>query len=86
MAGEPHEPTELIYEHGPSWAPAVIAAGIALAAVSAFGAWYWVLFGAAMVLIGAAAWWGRDRDEISRMRREQPTDTAVVPAQSIRRD
>ncbi len=85
MADEPHEPTELIYEPGPSWAPAVIAAGVALAAVSVFGAWYWALFGAAMFLIGARVWWVRDSDEISRMRREQPTDTAVIPAQPIRR-
>jgi len=86
MAGKPHEPTELLYAPGDSWAPAVIAGGLALAAVSAFGAWYWVIAGAAMVLIGARIWWKQDDDEMPGMRREQPTDTAVIPAQPIRRD
>ncbi len=44
-----------------------------------------ILVGAIFLLLGLRAWWRLSNDEISRMRREQQTDTAVIPAEVIRR-
>jgi hypothetical protein len=85
MAGPPPEPTELLYPPRDSWAPVVVALGLGLAAFGIFGGWAWAAIGAVAVLLGARAWWKQDDEEISRMRREQRTGTAVIPAESVRR-
>ena len=79
------EPTELIYVPGPSWAPPIVAAGVAIAVAGAFTAWFWSAIGLFILLLGLRSWWRQSDDEISRMRREQTLDTAVIPAEPIRR-
>lgn len=79
------EPTELIYAPGASWSPAIVAAGLAIVVAGTFTAWFWSVIGAFIVLLGARSWWRQTDDEISRMRRRQPIDSAVIPAEPIRR-
>jgi len=79
------EPSELIYTPNNSWAPIITAAGGALLLVGFFKGWFVILVGAVILLLGLRAWWHIANDEISRMRREQQTDTAVIPAEVVRR-
>ena len=79
------EPTELIYIPSPSWAPVLIAAAIALIAAGTFMGWILWVIGAFVLFLGVRSWWTLSSDEISRMRREQTTDTAVIPAEPVRR-
>ena len=77
------EPTELIYAPSPSWAPVIVAAGIALLAAGTFmGRTLW-LIGGVLLILGSRSWWRTANDEVSRMRREQVTDTAVIPAEPV---
>ncbi|MBK5117391.1 MAG: hypothetical protein JJE23_10800 [Thermoleophilia bacterium] len=85
MSPEVPEPTELIYLEGESWAPVLIAGGLAIALTGIFVTWAFSVIGAVIVLAGIRSWWKQGDDEISRMRLEQRTDTAVIPAQPIRR-
>lgn len=85
MSDKAPEPTELIYLPGESWAPALIAAGIAISVVAAFTQWWWAVIGIFVLLMGLRSWWHQSDDEISRMRVEQETGTAVIPAEPIRR-
>ena len=78
------EPTELIYVPNPSWAPIIVAAGIALLLAGTFMGWFLWLVGGVVLLLGIRAWWTLSGDEISRMRRSQRTDTAVLPADPIK--
>jgi hypothetical protein len=82
---ESSEPTELIYVPNGSWAPIIAAAGAALLLVGFFKGWFVILVGALILIAGLVAWWRTASDEISRMRREQQADTAVVPASVVRR-
>ncbi len=79
------EPTELIYEPSPSWAPILVAAGIAMLAAASWMGWIMAVIGAFILLLGAGSWWRRSSDEYSRMRRDQRTDTAVIPAEPVKR-
>ena len=81
----PTEPTELIYVPNPSWAPIIVAAAVALLLAGTFMGWFLWLVGAAVLFLGVRSWWTLSSDEISRMRRSQATDTAVIPAESIAR-
>ena len=81
----PTEPTELIYVPNPSWSPIIVAAAIALLLAGTFMGWFLWLVGAVLLFLGVRAWWTLSGDEISRMRRSQATDTAVIPAESISR-
>lgn len=78
------EPTELIYVPGSSPAPIVVAIGLTLFCVGFFMGWFLCLLGAFFLLMGLRNWWQRSNDEISRMRREQDVDTAVIPAEPIK--
>ncbi len=82
---ETAEPTELIYVPNNSWAPVLVAAGIALILVGMFKGWSLWIVGAVILLLGLRAWWHLSDDEISGMRREQRADTAVIPAEAVRR-
>ena len=82
---ESTEPTELIYVPNPSWAPIIVAAGVALLLAGTFMGWFLWLLGVFLLLLGLRSWWRLSSDEISRMRREQHTDTAVIPAEPVRR-
>ena len=77
------DPTELIYVPNPSWAPMLVAAAVALLLAGTFMGWFLYLVGAFVLLLGVRSWWKLSGDEISRMRRSQRTDTAVIPAESI---
>lgn len=79
------EPTELIYVPNPSWSPVLVAAAIALLAAGAFMGWFLWLVGAFVLFLGVRSWGRLASDEISRMRRSQVTDTAVIPAEPVRR-
>ena len=85
MSPQTPEPTELIYLEGESWAPVLIAGGLAIALAAIIITWAFSVIGAVIVLAGMRSWWKQGDDEISRMRLEQRTDTAVIPAQPIRR-
>jgi hypothetical protein len=85
MSDRVPEPTELIYLPGESWAPVLIAAGIAILIAAAFTQWWWAVVGLIVVLAGLRSWWRTSDDEISRMRVEQEIGTAVIPAEPIRR-
>ena len=82
---EPVEPSELLYVPNNSWAPIVVAAGVTLILIGTFKGWFLPTLGALVVLLGMRLWWRLSNDEISRMRREQSTDTAVIPAEPVRR-
>jgi len=82
---ETAEPTELIYVPGNSWAPVIVAAGITLILIGFFKGWSLWVIGAFILLLGLRSWWKLANDEIEGMRREQRTDTAVIPAEPIRR-
>ena len=79
------EPTELIYVPNPSWAPVLVAAAVALLLAGTFMGRFLYLVGAFVLLLGLRSWWALAGDEISRMRRSQATDTAVIPAEPVRR-
>lgn len=82
---ESNEPTELIYVPNASAAPIVVAAGIGFLAGGVFMGWLLWVIGAVLLYLGVSSWWRTSNDEISRMRREQRTDTAVIPAEPVRR-
>ena len=82
---ESTEPSELIYVPNNSWGPIIVAAGLALLLVGLFKGWFIILVGVFILLLGLRSWWRLSNDEISRMRREQQTDTAVIPAEPVRR-
>jgi hypothetical protein len=63
----------------------IVAAGVTLILVGFFKGWFIILVGVFILLLGLRSWWRLADDEISRMRREQRTDTAVIPAEPIRR-
>lgn len=86
MASRPTpEPTELLYLPSDSWAPALVAAGIAIVIAGLFSFWPFSVIGGLLALGGLRSWWRTADEEISRMRREQRTDTAVIPAEPVRR-
>jgi membrane-bound ClpP family serine protease len=78
------EPSELIYVPNSSWGPMLVAAAIALILAGMFMGWFLWLLGAIVLLIGGRSWFHQADDEVSRMRREQQVDTAVIPADPIR--
>jgi hypothetical protein len=82
---ETAEPTELVYVPNNSWAPVIVAAGITLILVGFFKGWFLWAVGAFVLLLGLRAWWHLSNDEIAGMRREQRSDTAVIPAEPVRR-
>jgi hypothetical protein len=43
------------------------------------------VIGAFILLLGLRSWWHLSSDEIEGMRREQRSDTAVIPAEPVRR-
>ncbi len=82
---ETSEPTELVYVPNNSWAPVIVAAGITFILIGMFKGWFLWVVGAFILFLGLRAWWHLSDDEISGMRREQRSDTAVIPAEAVRR-
>lgn len=85
MAAETPEPTELIYAPADTAAPIAIAAGLLLI-LTGFIIWIaFSLVGLGLLFYGIRSWIRTADSEISVMRREQRTDTAVIPAKPARR-
>jgi len=82
---QPPEPSELVYLPGPSWAPAALAVGVAVALVGAFTVWVYAALGG--IVAGVALWvWVRQAGaEMTRLPAEQSVDTAVLPPVAVRR-
>jgi len=79
------QPTELVYVPSPSWAPALLAVGLAVVAVGLFGGWVYSIAGGA-IAIGALWVWVRGATtDFGRLPREQRPSTAVLPAVPLRR-
>ena len=81
----PPPASELVYLPGPSWAPAGLATGLAVALVGAFAGWVYAVIGAIVVLISLWIWLRRTSAEIAQLPPEQAIDTAVLPPVSVRR-
>lgn len=79
------EPSELVYPPGASWAPVLLGGALALLVVGAFTAWWWSAIGLVVALGALRSWWKRTDDEVASMRRSQVPDTAVLPAEPIKR-
>ena len=78
MSGPPR-PTERIYLSGPSWLPALTAAGVAAIVVGLFSWWPYSVAGALVALACLVAWLRGNRGEIGEMPVSQRTDTAPIP-------
>lgn len=76
---------ELIFLTGPSWAPAALAVGIALAVVGAFAGWVYSAIGGLIALVALWLWVSATGRELSRLPRRQRVTTAVLPAVTVRR-
>lgn len=76
---QPPKPTERIYLSGPSWLPALTAAGIAGVVLGLFTWWPYAALGAIVALVCLVAWLRGNRAEIGEMPVSQRTDTAPIP-------
>jgi hypothetical protein len=76
---QPEKPTESIYLPRPSVWPALLALGLTALVVGLFAWWPYAVIGGAIALFSLIAWLRANRDEIARMPRRQPTDTAPIP-------
>jgi hypothetical protein len=84
-AGQPPEPTELVYIPKPTWVPAIMALGLTLVVVGLFTLWAYSLIGGVIALLALWSWIGHARREAARLPREQRPTTAVLPAVPPRR-
>jgi Cytochrome c oxidase subunit IV len=82
--GRPEEPTELVYLPRGSWAPAFLAAGIALLVLGAFLGWFLLLVGALVTLLALIGWGGRVARDFLRLPRRQRVRPAVLPPMTFR--
>ena len=80
------EPTELLFVPGPSWAPVLLAAGLAGVAIGLFAGWPFWVAGAIVALGSLRAWIRRTGDDIARLPRQQRLTASVLPAAPLRRD
>ena len=79
------EPSELVYVPGPSWAPALIAVGLAAVLIGLFAGWPYAVAGAILGLAALRAWVRRTGRDMGRLPREQRVSAAVLPAVPLRR-
>jgi hypothetical protein len=84
-AGQPPEPTELVYVPKPSWLPALTALGLTLVVVGLFTLWVYSVIGAVIALLALRGWIGLARRDVARLPGEQRAATAVLPAVPLRR-
>ena len=83
------QPTELVYAPGPSWAPVLAAAALAIIGIALFAGTFYFTVGlviGGLMALGALWTWirGVARD-IGRLPRQQRVSTAVLPAVPLRR-
>ena len=76
---QPSKPTERIHLSGPSWLPALVAAGIAGIVIGLFAWWPYTVAGALVALVCLVAWLRDNRADIGSMPVTQRTDTAPIP-------
>jgi hypothetical protein len=79
------EPTELIYLPEPSWAPLLLAGGLAAAAATCFIWWPYGVIGAVVALFALWAWIRESRQTFGRLPRRQRLTSAVLPAVPLQR-
>jgi len=79
------QPLELIYAPEPSWAPALVAFGIAGVVASLFTWWPYGVVGAVVALFALRAWIQDAREDFNRLPRHQRIATAVIPAVPLQR-
>ena len=78
-------PTELIYLPEPSWAPVLLAGGLAAAAAAAFIWWPYGVIGAIVALLALRTWIRDSRESFGRLPRRQRLTSAVLPAVPLKR-
>ena len=76
---------ELILPPPASWAPVLLAIGIAVALAGSFAGWVYAAIGGLVALIALWRWISSARRELSSLPREQPLTTAVLPAVAVKR-
>jgi len=76
---------ELILPPPASWAPAVLATGIAVAVAGSFAGWVYAVIGGLVAVIALWSWISSARRELSSLPREQSLTTAVLPAVPVKR-
>ena len=79
------KPSELVYVPGASWAPALVAVGLAGVLIGLFAGWPYAVAGAILGLASLRAWVRRTGEETGRLPREQDVSSAVLPAVPLRR-
>jgi len=83
-------PTELVYSPRPSWAPAYLAFGVALAVCGIFAegfmvrGWVYAIIGAAVALAALASMIGGARRDFYRLPRRQRVRGAVLPVRALK--
>lgn len=83
MSGPP-EPSEWVYTARPSWAPVLLAAGLAFVVVGLYAWWPYTAVGAIVALVALIGWLRGNRRQIASMPREQEVDGAAVPLSAFR--
>jgi hypothetical protein len=76
---QPPKPTESIYLPRATIFPALFAFGLAAVIVGLYAWWPYSVIGAFIALGALIGWLRANRNEIARMPRQQPTDTAPIP-------
>jgi hypothetical protein len=79
------QPTELVYVPGPSWAPVLAGAGLAIVGIGLFAGWVYAVAGGAIALGALWAWIRGVGNDIGRLPRTQRVSTAVLPPVPLRR-
>jgi hypothetical protein len=79
------EPTELIYLPSPSWAPALLAAGLGGVIAGIYTWWPYGVIAGAVAIFALFAWIRDARSEFGRLPRRQRLTTAAIPAVPPRR-
>ena len=79
------QPSELVYAPGPSWAPVLVAVGLAVVAIGLFAGWVYAIAGGVIALAAVWGWIRSAGTDIGRLPREQRVSTAVLPAVPLRR-
>ena len=79
------QPSEFVYVPAPSWAPVLVAAGLAILAIGLFAGWVYAVAGGVIALAALWGWIRTAGTDIGRLPREQRVSTAVLPAVPLRR-
>jgi hypothetical protein len=82
----PSEPTELVYQPKPSWAPALLAGGLTLLIVGLF-TWYpYAVAGGLVALFALRNWVSTSLRRIERLPRRQRVSSAPIPLSGVVRE